>query len=530
MFVLYIRQVLQRYVGIFIAVVPIIGMLSLSCAPFAQADIHPPKFIRQVPTVPDNIHESAFANPSAAVVDASGNLYVVDTNDSVIQKFNASGNYVTQFNGSDPSNVQFSFPVGIAIASSTGDLFVADTQNNRIEELTSSGVYVNQWSTPYTPEYITISPITGIMYVTDNADGLVYEYDQTGNSIASWGTYGTDPGDFQDPQGIAIDKTGNIFVADDVNQDVQEFASTTAYIGTLGAGIGTGSGQFQSPYGITIDNSGNIYVTDNVTDNVQKFDGTGTYITQWGSPSPSVYTVSSEFGDPISVTTDTSGNVYVVDPASGVQKFTSSGIFIAAWEDFAGNGNGQFAYPSAVAIGASNNLYIADALNSRVQKLDQFGNYIGQWGTLGNNNGQFEAPTDLATDAQGYVYVADRSKSNVQIFDASGNYYAKFGGSGDGIPGLFYNPYSIAVASSTGTIYVLDFSNLIQEFASRTSTTTTPYSFIKYLATNSAGAGNNQCTGTPASVAISPVSGHVYVAYSGCVREFYQHNDQSANS
>src|SRR5208337_4546480 len=88
----------------------------------------------------------------------------------------------------------------------------------------------------------------------------------------------------------------------------------------------------------------------------------------------------------------------------------------------AGTGNGQVLYPEYIAVDSSNNVYVADSSNFRVEKFDRNGNYLTQWGSLGSGNGQFGYPSGIAVDNSNNVYVTDRSHNRVEKFTSSGTY------------------------------------------------------------------------------------------------------------
>ncbi|PYE61986.1 NHL repeat-containing protein, partial [Aneurinibacillus soli] len=119
-----------------------------------------------------------FNSPKGIAVDSSGNVYVVDTNNNRIQKFDSSGTYVTQWGSDGSGDGQFSYPQGIAVDSS-GNVYVVDSNNKRIEKFDSSGTY-----------------------------------------ITKWGSYGSGDGQFSYPQGIAVDSSGNVYVADTNNNRI----------------------------------------------------------------------------------------------------------------------------------------------------------------------------------------------------------------------------------------------------------------------------------------------------------------------
>ena len=99
---------------------------------------------------------------------------------------------------------------------------------------------------------------------------------------AQWGNGGLGYGRFSDPEGVAVDSTGNIFVADRLSNRILKFTSTGTFITQWGS-EGSGNGQFDNPGSIAVDSAGNVYVTDTWNHRVQKFNSTGAFITTWGS-------------------------------------------------------------------------------------------------------------------------------------------------------------------------------------------------------------------------------------------------------
>ena len=193
-----------------------------------------------------------------------------------------------------------------------------------------------------------------------------------------------------------------------------------------------------------------------------QFDG------QWGSASlpPPLGPADGSFSAPSRAATDSSNNVYVTDSGnSRVQKFSSTGTFLSKFGTL-GIGNGQFLTGSAsgVAIDSAGNVYVVDKLSNRVQKFNSAGTFVTAWGTLGTGNGQFNAPTGIAVDpSSGNVYVADTGNNRIQEFTSGGGYLTQWGSVGTG-DGNFTSPSGVAV-DSTGDVYVADSGNSrIQKF------------------------------------------------------------------
>jgi tripartite motif-containing protein 71 len=122
--------------------------------------------------------------------------------------------------------------------------------------------------------------------------------------VMSFGTSGSGDGQFNRPQSVAVDSSGNIYVVDELNYRIQKFGSNGAYIGQFGT-QGTGNGQFNNLFGISIDSSDNIYVVEvDGLNRIQKFSNSGTYLSQIGSSGSG----KGQFITPTDIAFDSSGN------------------------------------------------------------------------------------------------------------------------------------------------------------------------------------------------------------------------------
>ena len=157
---------------------------------------------------------------------------------------------------------------------------------------------------------------------------------------------------------------------------------------------GTGDGQFDNPNGIAIDGSGNIYVVDSDNHRVQKFNSAGVFQSEFGSSG----TGNGQFNTPTGIVIDSSGNIYVVDAGNHrIQKFNSSHSFVLKWGS-QGTGNAQFNDPAGIAI-KDNRIYVADSGNDRIMRYDNTGTFENKFGSSGTNNGQFDNPRGIAFDS-----------------------------------------------------------------------------------------------------------------------------------
>jgi hypothetical protein len=184
---------------------------------------------------------------------------------------------------------------------------------------------------------------------------------------------------------------------------------------------GTGDGTLFFPCGIAVDSSSNVFVTDsgiwlNMSGNNRtlQFDSNGNFITKWGSYGTGegkFYFYDGAFTT-VGIAVDNSDNVFVADKYNNrIQKFDSNGNFITTWGS-SGFGDGDFFFlgPSGIAADNSGNVFVADTWNNRIQKFDSNGNFITKWGSFGFDDGAFFDPYGIAVDNSGNVFVADTRK------------------------------------------------------------------------------------------------------------------------
>jgi DNA-binding beta-propeller fold protein YncE len=249
------------------------------------------------------------------------------------------------------------------------------------------------------------------LYVTEIESNVV-KLTALGSYLTQWGNYGTNNGQLEYPEGIVVDSSNNVYVADANNNRIEKFDSNGNYL-TQWGGDGTNNGQLYGPLGMAVDRSNNVYVVDNGNDRVEKFTSNGNYLAQWGSYGSG----NGQFEAPYGIAVDSSNNVYVADANNyRVEKFTSNGSYLAQWGSD-GSGNGQFEFPLGIAVDNSNDVYVVDTENSRLEKFDSNGNYLTQWGSYGTNNGQLEYPEGIVVDSSGnFIYVADEGNHRIQVF------------------------------------------------------------------------------------------------------------------
>jgi sugar lactone lactonase YvrE len=259
---------------------------------------------------------------------------------------------------------------------------------------------------------------------------------------------------------FSADCSGNIQTAGEsrVCNVTNEFlVKEYAFLSKFGS-PGSLDGQLNQPWGIAVNPStGNVYVADSLNNRIQVFDSSGAFVTKFGSRG----SLDGQFFTPCGVAVNPStGNVYVADTFNNrIQVFDNKGAFITKWGS-RGSLDGQFSATPSVAVNPSTgNVYVVDIGNNRIQVFDSLGNFITKFGTEGSLDGQFNDATSVAVNpSTGNVYVADSFNGRIQVFDSSGAFVTKFGSPGS-LDGQFDRPEGVAVNPSTGNVYVSDTSN-----------------------------------------------------------------------
>ena len=203
------------------------------------------------------------------------------------------------------------------------------------------------------------------------------------------------------PQGLAVDRSGNIWVANTFNHQVDAFAGDGRLLQALGS-LGSGNGQFRYPVGIAADSSGNIWIADSVNNRIQEFSIGGAFIREFGSLGPA----DGQFLDPHGVAVDAAGNVWTADER--VQEFTSAGSFLQAFHA------GDHGRPGGIALDSAGNIWVTS--DSCICEFASAGPLILEFGSQGRENGQLCKPKALAVDSDGNVWIADTGNNRIVEF------------------------------------------------------------------------------------------------------------------
>jgi DNA-binding beta-propeller fold protein YncE len=277
---------------------------------------------------------------SFIALDDSGAVYVTDTANHRVQKFDRNGRFWLMWGAQGSSNGQFESPSGIII--DRGAVYVVDTGNHRIQKFAPDGRFVTKW-----------------------------------------GTKGSLDGQFNSPTGIAADGTGMLYVTDTVNHRIQKFDKLGQFVGTWGS-PGSRDGQLDSPRGIVVDESRRVYVADTGNSRIQRFDPIGNFMLKWGIEGSQ----DGQFQAPRGIAL-TGTSVYVADTRNHrIQRFDMAGRFMFKWGT-EGTGEGELSSPGGIAVDESGNFFVADIGNHRVQRFSTSGKFGTAWGTEGRGEGQF---------------------------------------------------------------------------------------------------------------------------------------------
>jgi hypothetical protein len=438
------------------------------------------------------------AGPTGVAVDATGNLFIADAGNNRIREVGTNGIITTVAgggtnglgDGGPATNAELANPGGVAVDAS-GNLFIADVYNNRIREVGTNGIIITVAGNGtagysgdggaatnaelYNPVAVAVDASANL-FIADLGNNVILEVGTNGiittvagdggfRAGAGVGGYSGDGGpatnaELSDPSGVAVDASGNLFIADYHNQRIRKVGTNGIITTVAGNGIGGYSGdggpatnaELTTPSGVAVDASGNLFIAD-WNNNVIREVGTNGIIT----------TVA--------------GNGYV-NPNTGFGGYSGDGGTAT---------NAELANPGGVAVGASGNLFIADTYNNAIRKVgtdgiittvagNGTGGYSGDGGAA--TNAALDLPTGVAVDSSGNLFIADSSNARIRevgadgiITTVAGNGIGGYFGDGgaatnaeletpiyDGFGFKDYPPMGVAV-DATGNLFIADNGN-----------------------------------------------------------------------
>ena len=374
------------------------------------------------------------AAPIDVATDGAGNLYIADSNNRRIRKVDSSfalfgaiidtiagtGEFGFSGDGESALDAQLSLPWGVAV-DDAGNLYIADYHNHRIRKVDATGLINTIAGTGEIGDGAAASDAQlrgppgvavdgeGNTYIADSANHRIRQVDSAGviSTIAGTGEYGYsgDGGRKLDaqlslPSSVAVDSAGNLYIADTNNHRVRKVRTTLALFGVpISTVAGTGESGFggdggravdarlSNPWGIALDGMGNLYIADTNNHRIRKVDATGVISTiagtgESGFSGDGGRAVDARLSYPWSVAGDSMGNLYIADANNHrIRKVDSAGVI----STFAGTGESGFSgdgglaadarlnNPRGVTVDGGGNLFIADRLNHRIRKVGSAG-------------------------------------------------------------------------------------------------------------------------------------------------------------
>ncbi|MGI8967612.1 MAG: hypothetical protein ACR2GA_00710 [Chloroflexota bacterium] len=211
----------------------------------------------------------------------------------------------------------------------------------------------------YDPEAIALDS-QGNVYLTDDIGGRIAKYSPAGTLLAEWTLLGPDDGLLS---GLALDRAGNIYTLAKGRGQIIKL-STKGKVLARFATRGSGDGQLMGPTSLAVDAHGDIVVADTYNNRIERFSPTGHFLATWPIISPQ----PDSSNRPIGLTLDATGNVYVAEMPGRIEEFSPAGKLLAGWGE-EGIQVGELSQPSDVALDAHGNVFVADEGNNRIQEL-----------------------------------------------------------------------------------------------------------------------------------------------------------------
>lgn len=427
--------------------------------------------------------------PTAVSIDMSGNLFVADG--QVLEVPNGCSNSSCYINIGNSLNVGLG-ALGVVV-DGAGNIFVGDYGTNQVLDIRQNSfdtgsiglgsfenftAYINFNSTvtlnSTTPYALLAQGMSGMDFVdagggtctattynsgqscsiqvefkpqfAGSVKGALSLFDSGGNIIATGylsgmgsgpqltflpGTQSSIGGNLASSSGVALDRQGNIFVADGLNRTVEELLAPS-YATTRSLG---GSFSFVNPVGVGVDGAGNIFVADTGQSQIEEILGPD-YSTVQG--------LGSGLSAPSGVAVDGSGNIYVADKGNNAVKEI---IEESSYTSVKTIGSG-FSAPQGVAVDSAGNVYVADTGNNAIKEIFAVDGSIPATATISTLGGSFSAPAAVAVDNLGNLYVADTGNNAVDQLSANSGFVAV-----NKLSTSYPSPSGVAV-DSVGNVYV----------------------------------------------------------------------------
>jgi len=414
-------------------------------------------------------------------VDASGNIFIADTDNHRIRKVDSTGDINTiagigtagySGDGGPATSAEIDRPRGVYLKS-TGELIIADTINRCLRQVDLADVISTHGATPAAANepgldrpaqiamYYDVSEEKHYLFIADKNNDRIRRLDTSINwitTVAGTGTRGfsgdggpATSAELNDPEGVFVDSSGNIYIADTDNHCIRKVDASTQNINTV-AGIGGSSGfegdggpateaKLKNPRGVFVDASGNIFIADTENHCIRKVDAASQFInTVAGIGGSAGFTggpaTNAKMNKPQGVFVDASGDIYIADTNNHrIRKVDAATQMIST---VAGTGSGGFSGDGELATGAelenprgvyvdsNGNIFIADTKNHRIRVVSAHDGKINTIGGRPTFFGGFNGDNQPATDAylndpNAVAMAATRGGRKIYISDTENN-------------------------------------------------------------------------------------------------------------
>mgnify|MGYP000725228445 CR=1 FL=1 len=358
----------------------------------------------------DNAASFRIYDPYITIKGPDGNYWISESysSKSRILVISPNGKWVKTLGSKGSEDGQFYQPKGLAF-DSDGNLWVVDSGNNRIQKFDSSGNFSSKFGSSGSSSGCCFKYVRSIYPLSD---GLLIAYNKyllkltySGVKAFKIDSFGSENSPFSSPNGVAVDSEGNIYLVDEGNNKVHKYTKDGDYIKSFGEKSSTfQAGKFYNPKDIQIDNTGNyLWITDYNHKVIQKFDKDGNYISHISLDSY-----------PYGIFIDSSGNIWVSLYGGKVQKYSPEGNLLKTIENFTLNGT-QYSLDSGVKDIAfdGTSLWVCDYDKDRILKINP--NDLTAEEIKGFNN-----PHGIFLDGD-TLWIADYDYYRIVQIDKSGN-------------------------------------------------------------------------------------------------------------
>ena len=267
-----------------------------------------------------------FKTPVGVTIDPQGNVYVMDAQNDRVQKFDSAGNFVSMWGSKGSAAGQFATAgvwgtLGHLAADTQGNIYVVDTNNYRIQKFDSSGNYQTQWGTQGTgngefrfPYDIAIDSQNNVYICEAEYANVVQKFDETGKFLNRWGKKGYKDGEFAGFScTVAIDPDDNLLVADNTGR-IQKFDANGQFLSKIA--LPSIDNHSITAWNIAVDRQGNIYIADYDHLQIVKLDPAGQVLDSWNGTGADPVTFSSL----LDIAVDQEGNIYITDALNNTVK------------------------------------------------------------------------------------------------------------------------------------------------------------------------------------------------------------------